>query len=91
MARKIVEKTEKTVETVEKTIETVTKTAETVSELDKTVSESTYTVDEFANAPQSVDASTPDMVRAAFKVAGIESATVEEAKKIVKEFKEKEV
>lgn len=53
--------------------------------------EATYTVDEFASAPQSVGANTQDIIRAAFRVAGKESATIEEAKKIVKDFKERKV
>ena len=52
---------------------------------------STYTVDELAKAPEAVGAKSPDIVRAALKRAGLESATVEEAKEIVKKFKNKEV
>ena len=51
----------------------------------------TYTVDEFASAPQSVGVKSPDIVRAAFKVANKDNATIEEAKKIVETFKKKEV
>ena len=52
--------------------------------------EITYTVDEFAKASKKLNAS-PDIIRAAFSVAGIEKATVDEAKKIVNSFKTKEV
>lgn len=51
----------------------------------------TYTVDEFAAAPKSLDAKSPDIVRAAFMVAGVKEATVEEAKKIVSDFGKKGV
>lgn len=51
----------------------------------------TYTVDEYANAPQSLGVSSPDIIRAAFKVAGKKEATTEEAKAIVNKFKNKEV
>lgn len=50
-----------------------------------------YTVDEFAVAPQSVGTNSPDIVRAAFKVAGVTEATTEKAKEIVNKFKNKEV
>lgn len=55
--------------------------------------EATYTVDEFVAAGDAVfEAGTsPDIIRAAFRVAGITSATVAEAKKLVKAFAEKEV
>ena len=51
----------------------------------------TYTVDEFAAAPKALDVSSPDIIRAAFKVAGKTEATLEEAKKIVSSFKKKGV
>ena len=51
----------------------------------------TYTVQEFASAPQTLGVGNSDMIIAAFKVAGKESATVEEAKTIVEKFKKKEV
>ena len=58
----------------------------------KTVSSApTYTVEEFAAAPQTLDVKSADIIRAAFKVANKETATVEEAKKIVNNFKNKEV
>lgn len=74
-----------------KSQETVSKPVETVSKPPKAVPSPTYTVDEFANAPSSVDAKSADIVRAAFNVAGKESATLDEAKKIIKDFKNKEV
>lgn len=55
------------------------------------VDSSTYTVDEFAAAPKVLEVSSPDIIRAAFKVAGKTEATVEEAKKIVSSFKKKGV
>lgn len=51
----------------------------------------TYTVEEFASAPNSLGVSTPDIIRAAFKVAGKDKATIEEAKNIINKFKLKEV
>ena len=62
-----------------------------VQETKKTVSASTYTVEEFMAVPNSVGVSSPDLIKAAFKIAGKEKATVEEAKKIVEKFKNKEV
>lgn len=59
--------------------------------VDKSIVSPTYTVDEFANAPASVGAKSPDIVRAALATAGKKSATIEEAKKIVEKFKNKEV
>jgi len=53
--------------------------------------EPTYTVAEFAQAPAILDVKSPDIIRAAFANAGKKEATVEDAKKIVKEFKNKEV
>lgn len=54
---------------------------------------STYTVDEFVKAADSVFGKhySPDIIRAAMKVAGKKVATKEEAKKIISEFAEKEV
>ena len=52
---------------------------------------SVYTVDEFAAAPKSLNVNSPDIIRAAFRLAGKDKATVEEAKKIVTDFKKKEV
>lgn len=57
----------------------------------KTAVLSTYTVDEFAAAPKSLGVTSPDIIRAAFKVAGKTEATLEEAKKLVLDFKKKEV
>ena len=53
----------------------------------------TYTVDEFAKAAGKVfgEGTSPDIVFAAFKVKGIDSATVEDAKKLVNAFANKEV
>ena len=51
----------------------------------------TYTVEEFVKAPKTIGVESPDIIRAAFKVAKKDSATVEEAKKIVENFKKKEV
>ena len=51
----------------------------------------TYTVDEFAAAPKVLEVNSPDIIRAAFKVAGKDEATVEEAKRIVSSFKKKGV
>lgn len=57
----------------------------------KKVVEPTYTVAEFVAAPSTLDVQSPDLIRAAFKQAGKEEATVTEAKKIVNDFKKKEV
>ena len=53
----------------------------------------TYTADEFARASATVfdGKVSADIVRAAFRTKGIESATVEDAKKLVNEFAHKEV
>lgn len=51
----------------------------------------TYTVGEFATAPEVLEVSSPDIIRAAFKVARKTEATVEEAKRIVSSFKKKGV
>ena len=55
--------------------------------------ESTYTVEEFVKAADSVFGThySPDIIRAAMKVAGKDTATKAEAKKIISEFAEKEV
>lgn len=53
--------------------------------------EPTYTVGEFAVAPQSVGAKSPDIVVAALSLGGKDSYTVNEATEIVKNFKKKEV
>lgn len=53
--------------------------------------EPTYTVGEFAAAPQSVGANSPDIVVAALSLDGKDSYTVSVATEIVKNFKKKEV
>lgn len=52
-----------------------------------------YSAGEFAAAADRVfgKGTSPDIVRAAFRASGISSATVEEAKKLVKAFAEREV
>lgn len=52
-----------------------------------------YTVDEFVQGAGTVFGKpfSPDIIRAAFFVAGITEATVEDAKKLVEEFAYKEV
>lgn len=62
----------------------------TVAKVTNVAVESTYTVDEFVKAAKKLNASS-DIVKAAFKCAGKEKATLEEAKKIVNTFKSKEV
>lgn len=74
-----------------KAVENVSKQQKTVSKPQNTVSEPTYTVEEFVAAPSALDVESTDLIRAAFKNAGKEEATVTEAKKIVNEFKKKEV
>lgn len=51
----------------------------------------TYTVEEFASAPESLGVDSPDIIVAAFAFAGKDKATIEEAKKLVTTFKNKEV
>ena len=48
-----------------------------------------YSAEEFASNPE-VLAASEDLIRAAFSFTGTEEATEKEAKKIVKEFKNKE-
>lgn len=67
---------------------------ETVTEpvaVKKTATQPMYTVDEFAKAPQALGETSKDIVRAALSIDGKGSYTVEEAKKLVKEFKSKGV
>lgn len=49
-----------------------------------------YNMEEFASNPE-VLAASEDLIRAAFSFAGIKEATEKEAKKIVNEYKSKEV
>ena len=49
-----------------------------------------YGLEEYASNPESLDASA-DMVRAAFTFTGKTEAELKEAKKLVKDFKNKEV
>lgn len=49
-----------------------------------------YSVEEFASNPE-VLAASEDLIRAAFSFAGMKEATEREAKKVVNEFKNKEV
>lgn len=65
-------------------------TKETKGTVTKAV-EPVYTVAEFAQAPESLGVKSPDIIRASFATAGITEATVEDAKKIVNKFKNKEV
>ena len=69
------------------------KNAEAVPEAKETVAAVQYTADEFAEAAGSVfgTGTSPDTVRAAFRVNGVKKATVEEAKKLVNAFAKKEV
>lgn len=56
-----------------------------------TKNEPTYTIDEFAKAPESVGATSPDIVSAALTAKGKASYTIEEAKAVIKYFSQKEV
>ena len=67
-----------------------TKKKEATVQVKKAV-EPTYTVAEFAQAPESLGVTSPDIIRAAFTSAGKTEATVEDAKELVKKFKNKEV
>ena len=53
--------------------------------------EVTYSIKDFAGQAKRMFGTTPEAVTAALRLAGKEAATIEEAKKIVKEFLEKEV
>ena len=57
----------------------------------KVVAAVEYTVEEFAAAPTSIGAVSADIVRAALTTKCKSSYTIEEAKEIVKKFKDKEV
>lgn len=59
----------------------------------KGATEVKYNADEFAAAAASVfgEGITPDLVRAAFSVAGVKELTKAEAKKLVNNFAKKEV
>ena len=50
-----------------------------------------YTAAELANAAQRVFGVPPDVATAALRMAGVKTATIEEAKKVVLEFARKEV
>lgn len=50
-----------------------------------------YTVEEFCKKPHVLEVKNPDLIMAAFKTAGVKSATIDDAKAIVKKFKNKEV
>ncbi|MCD8195888.1 MAG: hypothetical protein LUE24_02995 [Lachnospiraceae bacterium] len=67
------------------TAATATKTAKA------TQTEATYTADEFAAVAASLFGSKPDIVKAAFRVAGVTSATKSEAIEIVNKFRKREV
>lgn len=63
------------------------------NEAKKAEDTSTYTVDEFVRAADTVFGKkySPDIIRAAMKMAGKETATRSEARRIVTQFAEKEV
>ena len=50
-----------------------------------------YSVSDFAKQAKNMFGTTPEAVTVALRTAGMETATVEEAKATVKEFLEKEV
>ena len=54
-------------------------------------SASVYTAEEFASQAKKLFGTKPDIVTAAFYVAGKDKATVEEAKELVDKFRKKEV
>lgn len=70
--------------------QTTTQQETTQKEIKKVVVP-TYTVEEFAKAPNELGNYNADIVRAALKIDGKESYTIDEAKSIVKKFAEKEV
>lgn len=53
--------------------------------------ETKYSVSDFAKQARTMFDTTPEVVTVAFKAAKKNTATIEEAKEIVKEFLEKEV
>lgn len=66
-----------------------TKSAST-AKAEEEKNESVYTIDELANGHKVLDASF-EIVETALKLAGKKEATLKEAKKIVDEFKNREV
>lgn len=57
----------------------------------KEESEAVYPLKELASIPNLLGAASSDIIMAAFHVKGINEATMEEAKTIVKEFSERKV
>lgn len=53
--------------------------------------ESVYTAHELAAAAKEVFHASPDIVTAALRIAGVKKATVQEATRIVEDFRKKEV
>ena len=68
-----------------------TKKTETTEVATEKKSESMYTVAELATAAHSVFGVMPECVTAALMCAGKDKATISEAKKIIKNFMDKEV
>ena len=61
-------------------------TADTLTDFQKSV----FTAEEFANMSKKFN-TTPDIVRAALRIAGVKETSFYEAEKIIKNFKSKEV
>lgn len=64
----------------------VASTADTLTDFQKSV----FTADEFANMSKQFN-TTPDIVKAALKIAGVTETSFYEAEKIITKFKNKEV
>lgn len=61
------------------------------TKLKKEVKKQEYSVEEFAQVAQNLFSTKPECVIAAFQIAGVKTATEEQAKKIVQSFLEMEV
>lgn len=63
----------------------------TVDKAQNAAPESVYTAAELIAAAKTVFHASPDIVTAALRVAGVNKATVQEATRIVEDFRKKEV
>ena len=76
---------------LKKGVENMEKKEEVKLKSKQDIKKQEYTVEEFAQAAQSLLQTEPECVIAAFQLAGIQKATEEQAKKIVKDFLKTEV
>lgn len=68
-----------------------TKTSAVKTAAPEPTAESVYTVDELAACSMTVFKASPDIVRAALRLAGVNKTTQKEAARIVEAFRKKEV